>query len=252
MSNSLTAGIRRTFFGVIVILSAATSFMYFVETFSLGRGLLPSNTVTVLVNGLVGVLVLDAAAIAWLRIYLNGSDNNALRAIAIVGAAVAMVGSALTSLLYLVMVSTAADTLGPELRQYTTWGLAGLIVLHFVLVFLSGYKATSAQIDERTSDLMSQATEEMLKLTESYFRESIPSLAHDNARKLTERLASQFSTLSNYAEYERPRGGRRKPVELGSVGEPMRETILPKPEPATAQSGPSANGHGPEGGSFLQ
>lgn len=247
MSNSLTAGIRRTFFAVIVALSAATSFMYFVETFSLGRGLLPSNALAVLVNGSVGVLVLDVAAIAWLRIYLNGSDNNALRAIAVVGAAVAMAGSALTSLLYLVMASTAADTLGPELRQYTTWALAGLIVLHFVLVFLSGYKATSAQIDERTSDLMSQATEETLRLTEEYFRAEIPSLAQANARKLTDRLAGQFATMSHY-EASRPVDRAR----LGSVGEPMREPMLPKPaaEPVLSAM-PSANGHEPEGGSFL-
>jgi hypothetical protein len=188
------------------------------------------------------VLVLDAAAIAWLRIYLNGSDNNALRAIAIVGASVAMVGSALTSLLYLVMVSTAAETLGPELRQYTTWALAGLIVLHFVLVFLSGYKATSAQIDEKTADLMSQATEETLKLTEEYFRGAIPGLAQANARKLTERLAGQFATLSYYEE------ARPRETGLGSGGDHTAEPVLPNHREAAA--GPSPNGSG-SSGSFL-
>ena len=227
MNNSLTSGLKKVFFTLIVGLSALTSFGFFVETFSLGRGLLPNNVLSVLLNGLVGVLVLDGGAIVWLRIYLHASDNNDLRGLAIVGTAISMAGAAVTSFAYLVMMSTAADTFGPELRQYATWGIAGLIVLHFVLVFLSGYRATSARVDEKTAELMSEATEETIKLTEQYFRESIPTLAKGNAEKLTRQLASRFSTLTYY-------GDTKSPAKL--------------PEGATTGEH-STNGSGP--GSFL-
>lgn len=200
MTDSLTSGLKKLFFGLIVALSCLTSFGFFVETFSLGRGILPDNALSVLINGAIGVLVLDVAALVWLRIYLKGSDNNDLRAIAIVGAAVSMAGAATSSFAYLVMMSTAADTFGPELRQYATWGIAALIVLHFLLVFLSSYRATHARVDEKTAELVSEATDETLKLTEEYFRASIPTLAKANAEKLTDRLASQFSTQSYYME----------------------------------------------------
>ena len=215
MSNSLTSGLKKVFFALIVGLSALTSFGFFVETFSLGSGILPDNALTVLINGLVGVLVLDVAAMIWLRIYLNGSDNNDLRGIAIIGASISVAGSAASSFAYLVMMSTASDTFGPELRQYTTWAIAGLIVLHFLLVFLSGYRATSARVDEKTAELMSEATNETLKLTEQYFRDSIPQLAQANANKLTEQLASRFSTLTYYGE---SRGGA-KLAEGATTGE---------------------------------
>lgn len=225
MNDSLTSGLKKVFFALIVGLSALTSFGFFVETFSLGRGLIPDNMLSVLINGAVGVLVLDVGAIVWLRIYLKGSDNNDLRALAVVGAAISMAGAAVTSFAYLVMMSTAADTFGPELRQYATWGIAGLIVLHFVLVFLSGYRATHARVDEKTAELLSEATEETLKLTEEYFRESIPTLAKANAQKLTDKLASRFASQSYYIESK----NRAKLAEAATTGEHSANGTGPGP-----------------------
>ena len=71
--------------------------------------------------------------------------------------------------------------------------MAVIIVIHFVLVTMTQFKATSAQIDERTAELTSEATREMLKMTESAFRASIPILAQRNAQELTRRIATQFA-----------------------------------------------------------
>jgi hypothetical protein len=43
MNDSLTSGLKKVFFALIVGLSALTSFGFFVETFSLGSGILPDN-----------------------------------------------------------------------------------------------------------------------------------------------------------------------------------------------------------------
>lgn len=227
MGDSLTGGLKKVFFALIIGLSALTSFGFFVETFSLGRGFLPDNVVSIAINGLVGVLVLDGGALIWLRIYLKGADNNDLRAIASVGAGVSLIGAAITSFTYLIMVSVSSDVFGPEIRQYSTLGIAAIIIFHFILVFLFGYRATHARVDEKVSSLISEATNETLKLTEEYFRESIPALAKSNAQKLTDQLASQFASQTYYQEAK----AKAKLPEGATTGEP------------------SSNGHGP--GSFL-
>lgn len=201
MSNSAATWIRRVFFGAIVLLSASTSFLYFVEVFSFGRGLVEDSLISVMVNGAIGVLVLDIAALAWLRIYLQAADNNELRFFALTGAGVGVVGSALSSLAYLLMVSSGYAV--PErLAVYTQWAMAAVIVIHFLLVFLSSYRATSAKIDEKTAAMLSEATDEMLLQTEQEFRRLIPGLARQNAEQLTQELAARFSGLSTYQELQ--------------------------------------------------
>lgn len=143
----------------------------------------------------MGVLVTDGAAVAWLKIYLNGCDNSHERAFAAFGALVGAVGSIVASFAYL-LGSTPMVYLPPSLASWSTIAMAVIIVIHFILVTLSSYKATSAQIDERTGELMSEATAEMLVLTEQEFRNNIPQLARQNSDELTRRLAGQFASLT--------------------------------------------------------
>jgi len=194
--HSLASGVKRLFFAAIVLLSASTSFLYFVAVFSFGTGLVHDNVTSVLLNGAIGVLVTDAAAIAWLTIYLRASDNNDLRNLALIGAAVGVTGSIIASLAYLLLVAGDAYAITANMRAWTQWALALIIVIHFLLVFLSNYKATSAKIDERTAALLSDATEEMLVLTQQAFQERIPTLAQNNADILTRELAGRFASLT--------------------------------------------------------
>jgi hypothetical protein len=195
VKNEFATGIKKIFFVVIAGLSMATSFLYFVEVFSFGRGLINETWVSVLVNGIVGVIVLDAAAIAWLKIYLGASDNNSVRALAAFGMIIGVIGSAVSSFIYLLL-SANNYTISPDMRLYTQIAMAAIIVIHFLLVFAGGYTSTSAKIDEKTSEMLAEATNEMLTLTEEYFRQAIPGLAQQNARKLTDKLRGQFSKLS--------------------------------------------------------
>lgn len=195
MKQSTASGLKKLFFVIITMLSMATSFLFFVDVFSIGNGLIEDNIISVLLNGTIGVLVLDVAAIVWLRVYLQASDNNDLRAIAIVGAIIGMVGSAITSLAYLLM-SASNTVVQPEIQIYAQWAIAVIIVIHFVLVFLSQYRATSAKIDEKTADMLAEATDEMLVLTEQSFRDNIPALAKQQAGELTRLLAGRFANLS--------------------------------------------------------
>ncbi len=232
MKNEIANGIKKLFFTIIALLSMTTSFLYFVEVFSFGRGLVSDTWMSVLINGTVGVIVLDIAAIAWLKIYLGASDNNTVRALAATGFIIGLIGSAISSFAYLF--SVADDFyLPPNMRVYTQIAMAAIIVIHFVLVFLSQYKSTQARIDEKTAAMMSEATEEMLKLSEEYFRASIPGLARQNAIKLTERLRGQFAKLT--------------PDELAApltvaMGDSDQRTAVPEPSPSPS---PNPNGQTP-------
>ena len=196
MKQSFAIGIGRAFVTAIALVSAATSFLYFINVFSFAEGFL-SGALALLLNGLLGVLVLDGAAFAWLWIYLQDSDNNTTRAIAAFGILVAVIGSIAASYAYLVLFAARQPLVDVEnLYTATIWLMATIIVIHFSLVFLRQYKNTSAKIEEKTAEMMAEATEEMLKLTDDYFKTRIPGLAQANAQKLTRQLAARFATLS--------------------------------------------------------
>jgi hypothetical protein len=141
-----------------------------------------------------------------------------------------VIGSALSSLAYLLMVSSGY-TVPERLAVYTQWAMAAVIVAHFLLVFLSSYRATSARIDEKTAAMLSEATDEMLLLTEQEFRRLIPGLARQNAEQLTQELATRFSGLSALQALQEPQS-------LPAPSSPARE-----PGPPQSQPAPAANGH---------
>lgn len=202
MKRSFAIGIGRAFATAVAVVSAATSFLYFINVFSFGEGLL-SGTLALLINGLLGVLVLDGAAFAWLWIYLQDSDNNTTRAIAAFGILVAVIGSIAASYAYLVIFAAQQPLIDTgNLYTATIWLMATIIVIHFALVFLRQYKNTSAKIEEKTAEMMAAATDEMLKLTDDYFKARIPGLAQANAQKLTRQLAARFATLSVLTQLE--------------------------------------------------
>jgi hypothetical protein len=202
--HSLASGVKRVFFAAIVILSMSTSFLYFVAVFSFGAGMVSDNVTSVLINGSIGVLVTDFAALAWLTIYLRASDNNDLRNLAIIGAAIGVLGSTIASLAYLLLVAGDAYQVTAEMSAWTQWALAAVIVVHFLLVFLSSYKSTSAKIDEKTAALLADATEEMLVLTQQEFQARIPALAQRNADILTRELAGRFASLTAHDSQRSP------------------------------------------------
>lgn len=227
MKQSFAIGIGRAFITAIALVSAATSFLYFIHIFSFGEGFL-SGPLAVLINGLLGVLVLDGAAFAWLWIYLQDSDNNTTRAIAAFGMLVAVIGSIAASYAYLVLFAARQPLVDVgNLYSATIWLMATIIVIHFALVFLRQYKHTSARIEEKTAEMMAEATDEMLKLTDDYFKARIPGLAQANAQKLTRQLAARFATLSVLTQLEEEA--------------PALPTGQPEPVPA-----PGSNGKAPD------
>ena len=199
MKASFASGLKKAFYVAITLLSMATSFLFFTEIFSFRGAVATGNNMAIVSTifwGVVGVLVLDGAALVWLKTYLAASDNHAERALASFGMGVGFVGSALSSLAYLILVAGNNVTVDPSWGQYVTYVMAGIIVTHFALVFLSSYKSTQAQIDERTASLLADATEEMLVQTEELFRANIPHLAQQNAGQLSNKLAARFTNLS--------------------------------------------------------
>lgn len=260
MKSSFASGLKSGFFVAIGLLSMVTSFLFFIEIFDIGGSLESGDgwaTASTLVTGGVGVLVLDLAAIIWLKIYLGASDNNTVRAIAVSGSVVGFVGSALSSFGYLVLVAAENVTVDPSWSSYVTYVMAVIIVVHFALVFLSSYKSTQAKIDERMSKMLSEATEDMLSQMEDGFRANIPALAEAQSKKLTQQLATQFAGLSVFSMLEpvaedvpeltagddsAPAGDEEKPVPEGNYVEVWRELF----RQAAEEAAPSVNGADPK------
>lgn len=212
MKDSFASGIRKLFFVAIGLLSAATSFLYFVEVFSLGRGLVPETWMAVIINGTMGILVLDGAAFAWLRIYLGASDNNDLRALSVVGFGLGVLGSAITSFAYLFSV-TEGMSLPAETAVYTQITLAVVIVLHFLLVFASSYRATSAKIDEKVAGLVSRGTEQVMKATEARFYDELEGMVDENVVVVMDQIRARFQMTRS----------RRPPPQAGTIASPAAE-----------------------------
>jgi hypothetical protein len=245
MTNSMAGFTKSAFFLVIILLSAATSFLFFVEVFQFGRGFIIDPFWGAILTGVIGVIVLDGAALAWLKIYLGAADNNNVRALAAIGAAIGVIGSAVSSFAYLVMVAAEGYQPGSDVRTYVQVAMATIIVAHFLLVFLSGYMATSAKIDEKVAEMMSEATDEMLTLTDQYFKAQIPRLAQNNAQRLTRELAGRFTSLTVYDQ----------PALDDGAHDASRydETAAPAPTPApvpVGQGTASINGHRPGDANF--
>lgn len=242
MTNSMAGFIKYAFFLVIIILSAVTSFLFFVEVFQFGRGFIFDPFWSAVITGAIGVIVLDGAALAWLKIYLGAADNNNLRALAAIGAGIGVIGSAVSSFAYLIMIAAEGYQPGSEMRTYVQVAMAVIIVAHFLLVFLSGYMATSARIDEKVAEMMSEATDEMLTLTDEYFRAQIPRLARNNAERLTRELAGRFTSLTVY-DHDQPNDAS------GEHNAPRHELPQSQREPARSAQGSNANGRWPGSGS---
>ncbi|MCW7072195.1 MAG: hypothetical protein OCU12_07740 [Methanophagales archaeon] len=222
MKTSMASGLKKIFFVAISILSMITSFLFFIEIFQIGSSVSSGDSwaiASTLITGFVGVLILDVAALVWLRVYLGASDNHDERALATAGMAIGFIGSALSSFAYLILVASTSVAVDPAWQQYVTYAMALILVIHFSLVFLSSYKSTAAKIDERTSEMMAKATEEMLTLMEEDFMARIPGLAKINAHKLSQRLTQQFSSLTVFDVNKDGQGERGLPAPEPTIVE---------------------------------
>ncbi len=159
----------------------------------LAQGALP----VVILGGIIGLLTKRRGQ-QQLMTCLKASDNNQVRAIAMTGSIIGFVASAVCSFAYLTMVAGNADSgLPGNIDTVVMWLLAAITVIHFGLVFLTQYKSTQSQIDERMSTMVAAGNEEMLRLMEQGFMQQIPELAQRNADQLVRQLAGNFSSLTN-------------------------------------------------------
>ncbi len=192
MGRTLAQILKVVAFGIIAALSMATSFLYMTEVFQIGRGLLGAGSTVGLISGLVGVFLLDVMAFIWLRIFLSASDNNELRVYAVIGMVVALTGSIMTSFAYLMMIAAEGFTFPVQWTEYTQYALAFIMVLDFLLAFLSAARTTKARIDQEKAGLMSDANEEMIRQTKERVTEMIPGLAAQNAALMVEEFQREF------------------------------------------------------------
>ena len=131
MNNQNTFYIKKLFFLVIGLLSASTSFGYFMEVFQIS-----DNQTVTLLTGLTGVIITDGSAFCWLSVYLHSTTNSHGRTFSIFGMIIGLVGSIICSLSWIL--STTQIVILPEQSHvWSVLAMSAVVAVHFVLVFMS-------------------------------------------------------------------------------------------------------------------
>jgi hypothetical protein len=199
MKESTTSGLRKFFFGLIILISAVTTAAFFWQHFIIFPGL--PAVYNGILGAIIGVTVLDGGALAWLRIYLSGSDNNDERSIAVVSFFVDMAGSAITTFVTLFFASNLM-TPPAGLGTGATIAIAAVTVFNFVMAAVFTYKSTRSQIDEKVSEMKARATKQMLGDLETELMARIPGMAERQALALADEVQAQFDQIGLKAAKE--------------------------------------------------
>lgn len=192
MKQARAIWFKRVFFLIVAMLSGSTSYMYFQEVF--GAGSVGVATVAV---GITGYLMTDGAAIAWMMIYLEAAENNEERLFAIIGAIVGVVGSLTATAMFILGLSEVV-VLTADMGTATTIVLMVVLVVHCLLAVLSNVRSTEAQLNEKSAEMRADANAEMMTQTEELFKEMVPSIAQENAKKLASQMRNEFSLSSEF------------------------------------------------------
>jgi len=132
MSKKSASDIFKVFAALIFLASAALTFGFFFDHLPSIVPMLDPLTAAI-VAGVLGLLIFDGGALAWLKVYLDACDNNDQRTIAITTSVVDISGSAIASFTQIVFAGTSLVTLSPDTQYFV--GLAALVAAAGVLTF---------------------------------------------------------------------------------------------------------------------
>ena len=217
---------------VLLIISATTSFAFFVEFFpEIIPGSVLAKDIGALVSGAIGVALFDVATVVWLLMFLHDAATPQQRAIALILAVFTFMGSAAASVAYL---SLSAEGSMDVLDVATKTTVASFALVIVLLGIVSNFGASQmynrysydnimkVQEANRRDKLLAAEFEQagfLDKLIEQQVKEKITAIAPTLAESQAQRIVDKFHR-GELSKYENPKT-KGKPA-LPS-GKPKRE-----------------------------
>lgn len=215
-SYSPTKRILFTGFKITVVaISALTSFLFF-ATF------LPSLTDPILggregqlLTGLLGVLLLDGACLMWLHLR-STADTGQQGGLALIGAALTFIGSAMASISYLALsasnVQLSADSTG-AIEVIALVGVIAAVIVNFGLVIVYEQQSLENQKKQRNIERQHKVIDteaQQERHLDLQMKQHMLSLLEEMAPEMSEQAAIHFADA--FQTKERQRYGLRPTV----------------------------------------
>lgn len=210
MNKNTALDLFKIFGALIVAASAALTFAFF---WTFLPSLIPTGVIDAwtasMISGVLGVLIFDAGALAWLKIYLDGSENNDQRAIAMQTSILDIAGSATASFAQILLTGTGLVDLDPATRITVGWASLFAVALTLCWNFVSVWRF------HKNSDMSKLAIREADRL--GRIREAEESQADELDELIAQKVGEKLASLSNeLAEQQAERIVRRR-VDLEQV-----------------------------------
>lgn len=245
------------FFATVMAISASTTFGFFMQNFPrlVPEGLVAPLTAQALA-GAMGVVLLDAATVAWLWAFLANADTGAQRWLAVIMTALTFIGSATSSVAYLGLNAEGYMALSDTTR--TTMGAVALLIVVCAVILNFGsaiaYQASSRSSREAIREGQRDATlwdaeyveqqyldQQVARKMKRNLRALADSLAEEKATELAARFYDVEATRKSYQALQDGEGGH-KPTAPSAKG---AHTHYERDTDVTALA-PSLNGADPK------
>lgn len=191
------------FGGLVVIISATTSFGFFYSFFT---ALFPPELlgveVAAFISGVVGVTLLDLACVVWLKLYLDHAETSEQRAIAMIMIGITFLGAAVASVAHLGLTATSELAFNPDMQNSVRIVSLVMVILAVILNFgaMTAYNANSLaskeairKADERDAiqKTIDEEKEAYLTTLKGKVKERLARYADSDAEEMAARIASE-------------------------------------------------------------
>lgn len=216
MNKNSAKDIFKIFAALIFIASATLTFGFFYEHLPSIVPDVVDQLTAAIIAGVLGTLIFDGGALAWLKVYLDASENNDQRSIALSTSIVDITGSAVASFVQIIFAGTNLVALSADTRWAV--GLAALVAAAGVLTwnFISIWRfhknsdvsKESIREAERLARIR-QAEERQADYLDSLIEQEVETMLHDQAsalaREQAERIVFQRVDLERAKYHDRQR-----------------------------------------------
>lgn len=226
MSRNSAKDVFIIFAALIFIASAVLTFgFFFTHLPSIVPDVVDDFTAAI-IAGALGLVIFDGGALAWLKVYLDGSENNDQRNIALSTSVVDITGSAVASFVQILFAGTDLVTLSPE-TEYTVGivslvAMAGVLTFNFVSVwrFHKNSDASKTAIREanrlgRIRAAEEEQADQLDTLVAQKVSEKLAAVSDRLADQQAERIVAERVRLESGKYYESPGENDTKPGRPG-------------------------------------
>lgn len=234
MNKYTATDLFKIFAALIFVASAILTFAFF-WTFLpalVPAGVLDDFTAAFISGGL-GVLIFDAGALAWLKIYLDGCQNNDQRNVAMSTSVLDVSGSAVASFAQIILTGTGLVALDPNTQLTIGWAsllaVAGTLVFNFVSVWRFHKNSDASKLAIREANRLGKIREAE-EAQEDHLDDLIAQKVHEKLAAVSDALADQQADrivaervrLEKSKNYESPQGPERPASEFDELPEWLR------------------------------